>query len=167
MTSIVTPKRTTKCKLNAAGGFICIVCGELGKNRAAVSRHYDTQHVPKSAWKHACTHEGCAATFPQKCELTQHIKYNHPAAAATSKAATFACPFCEHSSPTKGNIITHIGRKHGKGVWIPEGKGDVIVCKSCHETKNSATSYYNHAVSCFSAPADITEKLIASGYLKK
>jgi len=57
----------------------------------------------------------------------------------------------------KANLLIHIGRKHGAG-WIPP-LTKAGTCSDCSKVFVSPTAYYYHAVQCFAAPVEMSDKL--------
>jgi hypothetical protein len=56
----------------------------------------------------------------------------------------------------KANLIIHIGRRHCES-WIPPFTE--AGCTGCKKTFTSEGGYYYHALQCFAAPPDTSEKL--------
>lgn len=141
---------------------MCPECGETKARANTMDYHFQRNHTKER--RYACTAEGCDKKFIQKSELTQHERHVH----STDETPKMQCPFCEHSCTTKGNMITHIGRIHGKG-WVTEIKGSVgpFTCTECKKELNSSTTYFNHAVRCYTPPPEIAERLVECGYLSK
>jgi len=139
------------------GHFLCPEpgCGAIKKRQNTM--HY---HMKKhaGAMTHACEVAGCGAAFIQKSGLDQHRAQKH------NDSVAWNCPCCDHASKMKANLIIHIGRKHGSG-WIPplDKSGACSGCSDstsgCSKTFESATAYYYHAVMCFTAPEEMTDKL--------
>ena len=133
------------------GHFLCPEpgCGAIKKRQNTM--HY---HMKKHAgdMTHACDVPGCGAAFIQKSGLDQHRAQKH------SETVAWACPCCDHASKMKANLIIHIGRKHGAG-WIPSLDKTGVCSGCCQKTFESVTAYYYHAVTCFTAPDEMLDKL--------
>jgi hypothetical protein len=142
----------TKYLKNDEGLFVCPDCGETKKRQNTMFYHMKKH---RGDLDYACKEAGCDKAFIQKSGLEQHMMQVH----RKETAARWACPCCPHTCTMKPNMLIHIGRKHGNG-WIPDAESkEACVCSSCSKELNSATAYYYHAVTCFEAPADISEKL--------
>ena len=135
---------------NAEGDFVCPVagCGSIKKRQNTMFYHMKKHTGDMS---HICSVPGCGAGFIQKSGLDQHVVQKH------STTVGWSCPFCDHGAKMKANLIIHIGRRHCSD-WIPpftEAGG----CGGCKKSFTSEGGYYYHALQCFAAPPDASEKL--------
>jgi len=136
---------------NEKGEFVCPDCG-VTKVRQNTMFYHMKKHTGEMS--HICNI--CTKGFIQKSGLTQHMLQAHPSPDALP---SWNCPCCNHTARMKANLLIHIGRMHGTG-WIPsaESTGEVN-CTGCKRAFASPTSYYYHAVQCFTPPNELQEKI--------
>jgi hypothetical protein len=133
------------------------VCPEPGCGFSVTKEHQNTMHYHMKkhagAMSHVCKEPGCGAAFIQKSGLDQHRVQKH------TETVAWACPCCDHACKMKANLLIHIGRKHGAG-WIPPlTKTGICSGIDCGKMFVSPTAYYYHAVQCFAAPVEMSDKL--------
>lgn len=142
----------TKYLKNDEGLFVCPDCGET-KERQNTMFYHMKRHT--GAFDYPCKEAGCDKAFIQKSGLQQHMMQVH----RKETGSQWSCPCCPRTCTMKNNMMIHIGRMHGSG-WIPEAESKVdCLCTGCKGVFKSDTAYYYHAVTCFQAPTDLTEKL--------
>jgi len=134
---------------NTEGLFVCPEkgCGAIKKRQNTMFYHMK-KHA--GARTHVCSVPGCGSSFIQKSGLDQHMAQKH------STTVGWSCPFCDHGCKMKVNLIIHIGRRHCAS-WIPPYSEEG--CNGCKKPFTSEGGYYYHALQCFAAPPECSEKM--------
>jgi len=148
---------------NEAGLYQCPECEYTTAKSSTLCMHLN-KHDEKRQNK--CKY--CDKVFLQKQTLEKHLenfsgKGDHP---ELRDADRFECPhaICEFSSSNRGNCRTHFMRVHVSKETnaLLERIGDVIHCKTCHDTFTSLGAFYYHSIGCISLPiTDIRHALMA------
>lgn len=135
---------------NEAGEYVCPFCGVTKANQNTMFYHMN-KHEGKLP--HECS--VCKKGFVQKQELQFHMLKWHPATGASAAAAQeeICCPYdnCTFSDIRKGNVRTHIMRKHvTKHIkdYISRDEAGQWLCDLCDAEFASAAGFYYHLYKC-------------------
>lgn len=146
--SATSPIRRRIYIKNEAGEYVCPFCGVTKANQNTMFYHMN-KHEGKLP--HECT--VCKKGFVQKQELQFHMLKWHPSGPAAAAQDEIACPYdnCTFSDIRKGNVRTHIMRKHvTKHIkeYIERGEDGEWMCGLCDEEFPSAAGFYYHLYKC-------------------
>ena len=125
---------------NAAGEFVCGICGCTKKNQNTMHYHLKA-HEGKSPFE--CT--VCKKGFLQSQSLLVHMAARH-----STDTKGIQCPLCPFTTATKANRIIHYVRKHCQEAVAKALKqeGENFQCTVCQKELKSNTAFHYHVAGC-------------------
>jgi hypothetical protein len=144
---------------NAAGEFVCHICGDTKKNQNTM--HY---HLKKHEGKLPFECTVCHKEFLHSSVLALHVAARH----SKDPAGTLTCPLCPFKTLTKANRILHFIRHHCTEEInkFTSACTNPNTCPGCSKECNSSTAFLYHAATagCFKlAPSEKAEQFAAIG----
>lgn len=135
------------------GHFICPYCKVKKNKQNTMLYHIEKEHEHKTRFE--CKMCQDCPKFLQKCTYLHHLAVVHPETPhPTDKEknpyanVNYACPDCDHTTHTKGNLRIHFARVHCEK-WIPTYVPKEMCKGGCGKIYASSTAYLHHAPLCF------------------